>query len=381
MQRSVFTPDHEEYRQLARTFVEKECLPHNDRWEAEGIVDRTAWLRAGEVGLLGPAVPEQYGGAGVDDPRYGAVVAEEFASAGIGGFAIQLHNDLIGPYLLELTTDEQKARWLPGYVRGELITAIAMTEPVAGSDLRGMRTTAVRDGDHYVVNGSKTFISNGILADLVVLCAKTTRADGEQGISLIVVERDTPGFERGRRLDKVGARSQDTAELFFTDARVPVANLLGEENEGLHYLMRNLAKERLSIAISSIQNVFRALELTTAYVRERRAFGKPIGSFQNTRFVLADLQARAWMARSFVDACLAALVVGELTGVEAAAAKLCATELEDAAVDAGVQLHGGYGWMNEYPIARMYRDSRISRILGGSNEIMKEIIGRSMQLG
>lgn len=381
MRRNIFEPQHEEFRELVKTFIAKECLPYVDKWEANGIVDREVWRKAGATGLLGIQVPEEYGGPGIDDPRYNIVINEELAGAGVSGLALQLHNELILPYLLNLTNEEQKKRWLPGFVSGDLVTAIAMSEPGAGSDLRGMRTTAERNGDHYVVNGAKTFISNGHISDLVLLCCKVKDAGGSSGISILVVERDAPGFERGRRLDKVGSKSQDTSELFFNDARVPVANLLGEEGEGLHYLMRNLAHERLSIAISSVAGAFRALELTKDYVRSRQAFGQSIGSFQNTRFTLADLTARAWMARSFVDACIAALMNGELTGEEAAAAKLCATELEFACVDAGVQFHGGYGWMNEYPIARMFRDTRITRIFGGSNEIMKEIIGRSLKLG
>ncbi|HVV29241.1 MAG TPA: acyl-CoA dehydrogenase family protein [Mycobacteriales bacterium] len=380
MRRTIFTAEHEEFRALARTFVEKECLPNIDAWEANGIVDREVWRKAGSVGLLGVQVPEEYGGAGISDPRYNMVINEELSGHGVSGLALTLHNELILPYLLSLANDEQKKRWLPGFCSGDLVTAIAMTEPGAGSDLRGMRTTAVRDGDHYVINGAKTFISNGLISDLVLLCCKVEGAQGSSGISIVVVERGTPGFERGRKLDKVGARSQDTAELFFHDARVPVANLLGEEGEGLHYLMRNLAHERLSIAISSVASAFRALDLTKDYVRNRQAFGQTIGGFQNTRFVLADLHAKASMARAYVDNCIAAQLAGDLTIEDAATAKLCATEIEFACVDNGVQLHGGYGWMEEYPIARMYRDVRISRILGGSNEIMKEIIGRSLKL-
>jgi alkylation response protein AidB-like acyl-CoA dehydrogenase len=380
VRRTIFEPEHEEFRDLVKTFIAKDCLPYIEEWEANGIVDRGAWRKAGAIGLLGVQVPEEYGGAGIDDPRFNIVINEELAGSGVGGLALQLHNELILPYLLNLANEEQKKRWLPGFCTGELITAIAMSEPGAGSDLRAMRTTAERDGDHYVINGAKTFISNGHISDLVLLCCKVKGAAGSSGISIIVVERDTPGFERGRILDKVGGKAQDTSELFFNDARVPVANLLGKEGEGLHYLMRNLAHERLSIAISSTAGAFRALELTKDYVRSRKAFGQAIGGFQNTRFVLAELTAKAWMAQAYIDACIVALMAGELTGEEAAAAKLCATDLEFACVDAGVQFHGGYGWMNEYPIARMFRDTRITRIFGGSNEIMKEIIGRSLKL-
>jgi alkylation response protein AidB-like acyl-CoA dehydrogenase len=380
VKRTVYEPEHEEFRQLVRTFVTKECLPYQDEWERNGIVDRSAWLKAGEMGLLGMSVPEQYGGAGMDDPRYDAIVTEELAGHGVTGLALSLHNELLAPYLIGLTNDEQKARWLPGYVSGELLTAVAMSEPGAGSDLRSIRTTAIRDGDHYVVNGAKTFISNGILADLVVVAAKTDPQQARGKLSLIVVERGTPGFERGRKLDKVGLHAQDTAELFFSDARVPVANLLGEENKGLNYLMRNLASERLSIAISSLASAWRAQRITAEYVRTRKAFGTVIGSFQNTRFLLADLHARSLAVQSFVDACLTAKLTGDLTVEEAAAAKLLASELEFDSVDTGVQLHGGYGWMEEYPIARMFRDTRITRIFGGSSEIMKEVIGRSLDL-
>ncbi|WP_261571317.1 acyl-CoA dehydrogenase family protein [Frankia gtarii] len=380
MKRTIFEPEHEEFRELVQTFITKECLPHIDEWERNGIVDRAAWTKAGEMGLLGLRVPEEFGGAGMTDPRYDAVITEELALAGVSGLALQLHNELLAPYMLDLTNDEQKARWLPGYASGEIITAVAMSEPGAGSDLRGMRTTAIRDGDHFVLNGAKTFISNGLISDLVVVAVKTQPQEQPTKLSLIAVERGTPGFERGRKLDKVGAHSQDTAELFFSDARVPAANLLGEEFRGMNYLMRNLASERLSIAISSVASARRAQQLTAEYVRSRKAFGTTIGSFQNTRFVLAALHARTQAVQSFVDTCLRGKLDGDLTIEEAAAAKLLASELEFDAVDAGVQLHGGYGWMEEYPIARMYRDVRISRILGGSSEIMKEVIGRSLAL-
>ncbi|CAJ61749.1 MULTISPECIES: acyl-CoA dehydrogenase family protein [Frankia] len=380
MQRTLFEAEHEEFRELVRTFVTKECQPHHEEWERAGVVDRSAWRRAGEMGLLGLTVPEQYGGAGLSDPRFDVIVTEELAFGGITGLGLSLHNELLAPYLVGLTTDEQKARWLPGYCSGETVTAIAMSEPGAGSDLRGIRTTALRDGDHFVVNGAKTFISNGLLADLVVVAVKTDPGAGRGSLSLLAVERATPGFERGRKLDKVGLRAQDTAELFFNDARVPAANLLGEEHRGLHYLMRNLAAERLSIAVGSVASARRAQELTRQYVRSRTAFGTTIGSFQNTRFVLAALHARTLAVQALVDGCVQARIAGTLTPEDAAAAKLLATELEFDAVDAGVQLHGGYGWMEEYPIARMYRDVRITRIFGGSSEIMKEVVGRALRL-
>jgi alkylation response protein AidB-like acyl-CoA dehydrogenase len=375
MKRQIFTAEHEAFRDLARTFLAKEVVPNHERWEAAGIVDREVWLAAGRAGLLGFFVDEKYGGSGVTDFRYQAVFAEEAARAGASGPAFGLHNDIIGPYLTDLTSEEQKQRWLPRFCTGELITAIAMTEPGAGSDLQGIRTTAVRDGDEYVLNGQKTFISNGILADLVIVVARTDPSAGYKGISLLVVERDMPGFERGRNLSKIGQRAQDTAELFFADVRVPAANLLGEEGQGFLYLMRNLPAERMSIAIAAMAASEAVFESTLQYCKTREAFGRPIGSFQHNRFVLAEMATELELGRVFVDRCI---VEPDLTAETAAMAKWWCTELQKRVVDRCLQLHGGYGYMTEYPVARAYMDSRIATIYGGTTEIMKEVIGRSL---
>jgi acyl-CoA dehydrogenase len=350
-------------------------VPHHERWEAEGVVDREVWLAAGRAGLLGFFVDEKYGGAGGADRRYRAVLVEEAARAGANGPAFSLHNDIIGPYLTDLTTEEQKQRWLPGFCTGEIITAIAMTEPGAGSDLQGIRTTAVRDGDEFVLNGQKTFISNGILADLVIVVARTDPAAGHLGISLLVVERGMPGFERGRNLAKLGLKAQDTAELFFSDVRVPATNLLGVEGQGFIHLMRNLPAERMSIAIGSMAAAERIFAETLRYCKTREAFGRPIGSFQHNRFVLAEMATELELGRVFVDRCIAE---PELSAETAAMAKWWCTELQKRVVDRCLQLHGGYGYMMEYPVAKAYADSRIATIFGGTTEIMKEVIGRSL---
>jgi alkylation response protein AidB-like acyl-CoA dehydrogenase len=339
------------------------------------------WLSGGKQGLLGFEMEERYGGAGVQDFRYHAVLDEEMVRIGASGVGFGLQNDVVGPYLAKLATEEQKQRWLPGFCSGELITAIAMTEPGAGSDLQGIQTTARRDGDGWVLNGAKTFITNGINSDLVIVVAKTDpQAEGAKGISLLVVERDMPGFGRGRNLDKIGLKAQDTAELFFDDVRVPAENLLGEENRGFAHLMDNLPQERLSIAVGAVASAERVLALTVEYVTGRTAFGRPIGSFQNTRFVLAELQTETSIARTFVDECIRQLNEGELTVPDAAMAKWWTTELQNKVADRCLQLHGGYGYMDEYPVSKAWRDSRVSRIYGGTNEIMKEIVGRSMGL-
>jgi alkylation response protein AidB-like acyl-CoA dehydrogenase len=337
---------------------------------------------AGANGFVGMAVPEEYGGGGVDDFRFNVVIGEETARAGATGFGLGLglHNDIVLPYFLSFTTDEQKARWLPGIASGELITAVAMTEPGMGSDLASLRTTARRDGDVYVVDGSKTFITNGINADLVVTAVKTDPAQRHRGTSLLVLERGMPGFERGRNLDKIGQHSQDTAELFFTGVRVPVGNLLGEEGQGFAYLVTKLPQERLSIAVAAVASARAALGWTLEYVKQRTAFGQPIGSFQNTKFRLAEIATEVDVAQHYVDACVRALDAGELTPEDAAKAKWWTTELQGRVVDACVQLHGGYGYMTEYPIARAYLDARVTRIYGGTTEIMKEIVGRSLGL-
>jgi alkylation response protein AidB-like acyl-CoA dehydrogenase len=380
MERTLFDADHELFRDSVRSFVAKELAPHNEEWEAAGIVDREVFRKAGSHGFLGMAVPEEHGGGGVQDFRYNVVIAEEIQRGGVNaaGLGWTLHNDICLPYFLSLTTDEQKARWLPGICSGELITAIAMTEPGIGSDLASMSTTAIRDGDHYVVNGSKTFITNGINADLVITAVKTDPSQRHAGMSLVVIERGIPGFERGRNLDKIGLHAQDTAELFFSDVAVPVANRLGEEGSGFRSLVSKLPQERLSIAVTGVAAARAALDLTLAYVKERTAFGQPIGSFQNSRFRLAEMATELEIAQTFVDRCVLALNEGTLTAEEAAMAKWWCTELQKRVMDTCLQLHGGYGYMTEYPIARAYADARITTIYGGTTEIMKEIIGRSL---
>ncbi|MGI5175294.1 acyl-CoA dehydrogenase family protein [Dactylosporangium sp. CA-152071] len=377
MERTVFTAEHRAFAELVRAFIDKEIAPHHERWEADGVVDRDVWRAAGAAGLLGFFVDERYGGAGVTDRVFSAVLTEGLARAGATGPAFGLHNDIIGPYLTDLTDEEQKRRWLPGFCSGDIITAIAMSEPGAGSDLQGITTTAVRDGDTYVLNGQKTFISNGILSDLVIVVARTDPAAGHRGISLLVVERGMAGFERGRNLDKIGQKAQDTAELFFSDVRVPAANLLGEEGRGFAYLMRNLPFERLSIAVAALAAAEAVFEQTVAYCRQRQAFGKPIGSFQHNRFVLAELATELRLGRVFVDRCL---VEPTLTAETAAMAKWWCTELQQRTVDRCLQLHGGYGYMREYPVAKAFLDSRVQTIYGGTTEIMKEVIGRSLGL-
>jgi alkylation response protein AidB-like acyl-CoA dehydrogenase len=380
MERTLFSPDHDMFRESFRAFVAKEIAPHTETWDAAGIVDRSLFTAAGGHGFLAMAAPEAHGGGGVDDFRYNMVIGEELAYAGTGGagLGITLHNDICLPYFLSLTTDAQKARWLPGICSGELITAVAMTEPAIGSDLASMSTSALRDGDDYVVNGSKTFITNGINADLVITAVKTDPSQRHKGMSLLVLERGMDGFERGRNLEKVGLHSQDTAELFFSDVRVPAANLLGTEGMGFVHLVENLAQERLSIAVSAIAAARQALRWTLEYTHGRHAFGQPVASFQNSRFELAEMATEIQIGEVFVDRCVEALVAGALTVEEAAMAKYWTTELQKRVVDRCVQLHGGYGYMLEYPIARAYLDARIQTIYGGTTEIMKEIIGRSL---
>jgi long-chain-acyl-CoA dehydrogenase len=378
MERTLFTEDHLAFRELARTFVQREIEPYHEQWEEDGQVSREVWLAAGKAGLLGVDVPEEYGGAGVPDFRYNAILTEELIRAGASGIGFPLQNDVIAPYLLRLANDEQKRRWLPGFCSGELITAIAMTEPGTGSDLQGIQTSAVRDGDDFIVNGAKTFITNGIMSDLVIVVAKTDPEAGSHGFSLLVVERGMPGFERGRRLKKVGLKAQDTAELFFTDVRVPATNVLGELGQGFIYLMQNLPQERLSIAVACAAGAERALEMTAAYTKDRRAFGKPISAFQNTRFELAEIATEAQVARVFTDRCIEEHVAGKLSVTDAAMAKWWTSDLLKRTVDRCVQLHGGYGYMLEYPIAKAFLDARVQSIFGGTNEIMKEIVGRSL---
>jgi alkylation response protein AidB-like acyl-CoA dehydrogenase len=380
MDRTLFESDHNDFRDAVRQFVQRHVEPHYDRWESEGLVDRKLWQLAGEAGFLGTAVPVEYGGGGEPDYRYNAVLVEEFARAGAASLSsgFGLHNDVVAPYLLELGTEEQRRRWLPGFCSGELVTAIAMTEPGTGSDLKAVRTTAIRDGDAYVLNGTKTFITNGIHSDLVVVVAKTDPAAGARGISLLVVERGMPGFERGRKLAKAGMHAQDTAELVFTDVRVPAANLLGEEGKGFGYLMRNLPQERLSIAVVAVAAAQAAFDWTAEYCRDRQAFGQQIGSFQNSRFKFAEMATEIEIAQVYLDRAIRELNAGTLTPVDAAKLKWWTTELMKRTTDTCVQLHGGYGYMDEYPISRAWRDARVHTIFGGTTEIMKEIIGRDL---
>ncbi len=377
-QRTLFEPEHELFRESYRAFLDKHVKPFHDQWEKDKIVDRGVWLEAGKQGYLGMAVPEEYGGGGNPDFRYNTVVCEETVAGRYSGLGFALHNDVIAPYLLDQTNDEQKARWLPKFCTGEMITAIAMTEPGTGSDLQGIKTRAVREGDHYILNGSKTFITNGINADLVIVVAQTNPEKGAQGFSLLGVERGMEGFERGRHLDKVGLDAQDTAELSFTDVRVPVENLIGEEGMGFIYLMQNLPQERLSIAIMAAAAMESVLEETLQYVKERKAFGKPIGSFQNSRFLLAELATEATAVRILTDEFIRLHLEGKLTADQAAMAKWWTTEAQVKLVDRCVQLHGGYGYMREYGVARAFLDARVQTIYGGTTEIMKEIIGRGL---
>ncbi|HLM86532.1 MAG TPA: acyl-CoA dehydrogenase family protein [Solirubrobacteraceae bacterium] len=385
MRRSLFEDVHEDFRASFRTFLAREVIGEEGRygqWERDGIIPREVLAMAGRGGFLGMAVPERYGGAGAEDFRFNVIVGEETQRAGVGGLGLgmSVHSDICLPYFLTYCDQRQRERWLEGLASGEMIAAIAMTEPGIGSDLAGMSTSAIRDGDHYVVNGAKTFITNGIHADLVIVAAKTDPSERHRGISLLVVERGMDGFERGRKLEKIGQHAQDTAELSFADVRVPVENLLGSEGEGFRHLVSNLPQERLSIAAAGVAAAEAALGWTLEYVRERHAFGQPIGSFQASRFTLAEIHSEVQIARVFVDRCAQALNSGELTAEDAAMAKWWCTELQGRVVDRCVQLFGGYGYMHEYPIARAFVDARVTRIYGGANEIMKEIVGRSLGL-
>jgi len=381
MQRTLFEAEHDAFRDTVRTFMERHVTPHHAAWEKAGIVDRDVWVAAGKQGLLGMDVPEELGGGGVADFRYNTVLDEEITRAGATGLGFGLHNDIIAPYLLSLGTEEQQRRWLPGFCSGELITAIAMSEPGAGSDLQRLRTHARRDGTDWVLSGSKTFITNGINADLVLVVARTDPdADGARGLSLLAVERGMAGFERGRNLEKVGLKAQDTAELFFDEVRVPAGNLVGEEGRGFVHLMENLPQERLSIAVVAVAACERVLELTLDYVKSRQAFGRPIGSFQANRFLLAELSTETTVARTFVDECVRQHMVGRLSVSDAAMAKWWTTDLQNKVADSCLQLHGGYGYMTEYPVSKAWLDGRVQAIYGGTNEIMKEIVGRGLGL-
>ncbi|MCW2867860.1 MAG: long-chain acyl-CoA dehydrogenase [Marmoricola sp.] len=376
--RPVYDADQKLFRQSARRFVEREIAPHFEDWEAASIVDRSLWNRAGSAGMLCPQVPEEYGGTG--DFRYNAVLIEECSYAGFAGPTgnFTAHSDVACGYVLDFGSEEVRTTWLPRMLSGDAVCSIAMSEPSAGSDLRGLRTRAVRDGDHYVLNGSKTFISNGQHCDIAVVVASTDPDAGSRGFSLLLVEADSPGFTRGRNLQKLGHHSADTSELSFVDVRVPVGNLLGDEGRAMEYLMRELPQERLIIAVASIAAAQKAFDVTVEYVGQRKAFGTTVGAMQNTRFTLADLRADLTVGWAYVDQCLTELVAGELTTERASIAKLWVTEMQGRLVDRCLQLFGGYGFMKEYEISRLYADARVQRIYGGSSEIMREIIARSL---
>jgi acyl-CoA dehydrogenase len=376
--RTAYNEDHEAFRQSVRSFIKAEVVPHIERWDEAGIIEKEIWPKAGAVGMLCPTVPEEYGGLGLDF-GYNAIIDEEVAYGGTSlGFSLQ--SDIVVNYLISYGSEEQKRQWLPRLVSGETITAIAMTEPGVGSDLQGIRTTAKRDGNHYVINGSKTYITNGQNADLILVCCKTDTEvqPAWKGVSIILVEADREGFKRGRNLDKIGMDSADTSELFFEDVRVPMTNCLGEEGKGFIYLMSELPQERLSIAVSAMASTQKAYDETVAFVRERKAFGKPVIDFQNTRFTLADIKSKLQVGWAHLDWALTRHLKKELTAEEGAAAKLWHTELQWEVMDKCLQLHGGAGYMNEYPIAKMWRGARVTRIFGGTNEIMKELIGRKL---
>ncbi|BBY73193.1 long-chain-acyl-CoA dehydrogenase [Mycolicibacterium parafortuitum] len=379
MRRDLFDDEHEHFRDMVRAFLIKEAVPHSDAWESAGLVDREFWRTAAAQGLVGFAASEAHGGAGQADFRFNVVIDEEVVRTGTVGDGFSLTNDIVLPYFLELTTAEQADRWVPGIVDGSKVIAIAMSEPGTGSDLRAMTTTARRDGDDWLVTGAKTFITNGLQADLVIVCARIPEPDGG-GFGLFVVEAGQDGFERGRKLEKIGRRAQDTAELFFHDVRVRSANVLGEPGKGLRYMMANLSQERLSMAVTAVASAEHALAIALDYAKERKAFGQPIGSFQANRFTLAELATKVQIARIYIDRCIQSHCAGELSAADAAGAKFWTTELEFEALDICLQLHGGYGYIEEYEVARRWRDCRVQRIYGGTNEIMREIVGRSLGL-
>jgi acyl-CoA dehydrogenase len=375
--RTLFSDEHEIFRATVGRLLDEECVPHHERWEEQGHIDREAWLKAGEQGLLCPTVPEEFGGLGTDF-LYNVVVDEEIARRGLSGIGWGLHSDIVAPYIVNYGSAGLKQKYLAKMIAGEMIGAIAMTEPGAGSDLQGVKTTAVRDGDHYVINGSKTFITNGYLADLVILVAKTDPAGGARGTSLILVEAGTPGFSKGRKLKKVGMKAQDTSELFFEDVRVPCANLIGEEGMGFVYLMQELPQERLTVGVSAVAGTEAILAQTVAYVKERKAFGKPVAAFQNTQFKLAEMDSELTAMRVFIDRCIELHLQGKLDVPTVAKSKLLSTDLQCKIIDECVQLHGGYGYMWEYPVARAWADARVQRIYAGTNEVMKVIISRAL---
>lgn len=379
MKRTIFDPEHEQFRSSAREFFLREAVPHVDEWESRGYADPEAWLAAGKSGLLAWEAPEAFGGLGIRDLRFNMIMAEEFYATGSAGLGFPVQNDIVVPYIVELGTDEQKSRWLPDLVSGQIISALAISEPGAGSDVKSIRTEARRDGDHFILNGSKTFISNGFLTNLVIVAVKTDPDAGHRGISLLVVEEGMAGFTKGRKLDKIGQRSMDTAELNFENVRVPASNLLGEENRGFYLMMRNLARERLGIAFTAVAQARRACELTLAYSKDRNAFGQPIGTFQVNRHALAEMVTELAIAENYVDNCIVAANAGTLGDQEAAGAKWWCTEMQWRILDRCLQMFGGYGYINEYEIARLWRDARVQRLYGGTNEVMKDLIGRSLE--
>jgi alkylation response protein AidB-like acyl-CoA dehydrogenase len=380
VRRALYEPDHEAYRETVREFLVREVVPHQHDWDNRHMIDRAVFVRAAKAGIYGLQIDERFGGAGESDYRYRMIVCEEVARifAFSFGLTISLQDDLVLHYLLDLTNEQQKQRWLPGFASGELIGALAMTEPGAGSDLKGIRTSARRDGDRWILNGQKTFISSGIMADIVVVATRTDSEGGSRSLSLFVVERDTPGFERGRQLDKIGLPAQDTAELFFRDAVVPSANLLGEEGRGLHYLMSHLPRERLGVTAKAIANTRAVFDHTVEYCRQRVAFGQPLTGQQHIRFELAEMATQIDVAEAYADKSVLAFNAGELSAVDAAKGKWYVSELQKSVIDRCLQLHGGYGYMTEYPVARAFVDTRVQTIYGGTTEIMKEIIGREI---
>ncbi len=379
IERTLFSPEHEAFRDSFRRFCDKEIAPFHADWEEQGYVDREVWRKAGANGFLCMTMPEEFGGAGADR-LYSVVQMEELARGGYSGIGYGLHNEIVAPYIEHYGSEAQKKKYLPAMASGQMIGAIAMSEPAAGSDLQGVKSTALLKGDHYLLNGSKTFITNGWHADLVIVVAKTDPAAGAKGTSLLLVERGMPGFETGKRLKKVGLKAQDTAELFFNDVKVPVANLLGPLNRGFISLMEQLPWERMQIAIGAVAKSQAAIEWTMAYVKERKVFGQAVAQYQNTRFKLAELQTQVQIAQVFVDKCIALLLEDKLDTATASMAKYWVSDLENKVIDECVQLFGGYGYMWEYPIARAFVDARVQRIYGGTNEIMKEVIARAMGL-
>ncbi len=381
MRRSIYNEDHEAFRASVREFLDREVWPNVDQYLEDHALPRELWLAAGKAGLLGLEIPEQYGGAEAGDYRFNAVIGEEFSAVNMAlSSCLGIHSDIVAPYLVHLTTEEQRQRWLPQFCTGEMTTAIGMTEPGGGSDLAGLKTTAVRDGDDWILNGSKTFITNGYSADLVLVAASTTPEKKAKGITLFAVETGMDGFTRGRKLDKAGQQESDTAELFFTDVRVPDDNVVGELDQGFIHMMTFLAQERLGGAVSNIAHAAQILDETIEYVKERKAFGQAVGSFQYNKFLLAELVTKVEVTQAFVDNCVMQHVEGKLTSVDAAKAKYWSSEVQNDVLDHCVQLYGGYGYMNEYRVTRAWRDARVTRIWAGSNEIMKELIGRDLGL-